>query len=146
MDREIWIKWEPVKNLEEIAYCITSFSDDEHGITLIIKQYRDKSVEAGTLCIIFGGPVIFYSKTADSLCILPTDSNDIDYGPDIGKWSFFKVLNSLIVTSLQKNLSTNLPQKALLHFVVTEVESDTHVITTQEPYVEWICNDTESIS
>ena len=136
MQKEFWIKWLPIENLEETLYSTVSFFDDGTDVTLILKKYRTPEAKTPLLRIQFKGPIVFYSKTAESLCVIPKEY-EVDYGTDIGKWPFFKIINSHLIIQLQKNLlQVEIPSFPLIHFVITEAESDVHIVSTSNPLVD----------
>ena len=138
-EKECWVRWDPaIKGLEEIAYHITTFLDNKEGVTLIITGWN-RPPDRPKLRLFFKVPVFFYSKTGDSLCLISDNPPLIDYGPlAVDKWAFYKVTNSQKITSLPQKKIEGEYNRPLQHFIIAEVESDTHIITIEEPVATWI--------
>ena len=118
---------------------MTSFYEDASGITLTLRRDNYRADKSRKLKIFFKGPIILYRKTNDSLCVLAIEAGNVDYGPDIGKAVFYKVINSQIIDRIrQSSHCAELLKVNLMHFVLREIESETTVVVMHEPRVEWI--------
>ena len=104
IEKEGWTRWDPaIKGLEEIVYHITTFLDNEEGVTLTIVCWN-RPPEAPTFRLFFKAPVIFYSKSGDSLCLISDNPPLIDYGPvAVDKWAFYKLTNSQQIARFKKS-------------------------------------------
>lgn len=141
MNKELWVKWEPIADLKEQAYYISSFESNTSNTIIFIEKYPADQSSNKTLRVCFKEPIVFYAKIADSLRIVPMHDDPIDYGVEIAKWTFFKVIHSHKIVSLEQSLSSTYRASPLIHFVITEVESETHIIATDDPVASWILND-----
>ena len=139
IEKERWTRWDPAINgLEEIVYHITTFLDNKEGVTLTIVGWN-RPPGAPTFRLFFKAPVIFYSKTGDSLCVISDNPPLIDYGPvAVDKWAFYKVTNSQQIARLKKSFFETEYNLPLQHFIIAEVESNTHIVTVEEPIATWI--------
>lgn len=140
---EQWTQWKPIQGVEK-TYLIKSVSDISEKLEIIL--FIDDAFEKSSctsyqkeMRIIFKQSIIFY-KSVDEHCTIE-DATDLRmrYGNEfVSHSSFFKVTDSKYLHFLKEESCEDSENKPITHFVIFDINLRIDVITTEDPFVEWI--------
>jgi hypothetical protein len=132
---EQWKRWYPVGDLAA-KYYVDSISDTIEGFTILLLDANNKNKR---LQILFEDSIYAYRSTDETFRhSLIVDLSD-RYGADFyGKWTFFKVTNSLYIKWLSEQSCGISDTRNLIHFSLIAADSIVDVIDVAEPTITLI--------
>lgn len=135
MNKEKWIKWEPLPDLEA-KYNIDSVSDNDKGFKIILSgtKHNKKRVE-----VHFPFSPNFYKSTNETFWLKSFDNlNKLQKDISYGDWTFFIVENSLSLLWLSDQSYGISNERDLHHFSFIAMDVILEVINSDEPTVKFI--------
>ena len=132
---EQWARWEPISGLAE-KYDIVTVSEEIEGFRVVLFDEQDSTKKA---IISFEQAVSAYRSTDESFRYKLIRDLDERYGSDFyGKWTFFKLTNSLYLEWLLDQSEGVFDPKSYIHFSIITSDSILDIVASYEPKVELI--------